>query len=1097
VDTPPPTAERKVISALFADLVGFTAASEQADPEDVGARLAAYHRAVRQEVERYGGRVEKLIGDGVFAVFGAPTAHEDDPERAVRSALRIQDSIDRLNEQRPELELEVRVAVTTGEAVVRLDAAGDQEGVVGDVVNTASRLQQLAPPGGILVDERTYLATRSIIEYEARAPVTVKGKLGELPIWRALDARSRYGVGVEIEAGTPFIGRRRDLRLLMDTFERVLGESSVQLVTISGEPGVGKSRLVTEFQQSLDGRPELVWWRQGRCLPYGEGVSFWALGEIVKAQAGILETESTAEADAKLVAALGNLVDDSRDREWLRARLSPLVGGTAAPSGADRAEVFSAWLRFFEALAAANPLVMVFEDLHWADPSLIEFIDYLVDRSVDAPILVLCVTRPDLFGAYPQWGGGKRNAGSIALSPLSPDETGELVASLGAADLGEDRVGMLIERSGGNPLYATEFVRMLQDRGAANVDGEVPLPDTVQALIAARLDLLPVEEKSLLQASAVVGKMFWVGALSFVTQQDPGAVTDLLVKLTRKELVRPVRRSSMKGQAEYGFWHGLVQDVAYGQLPRETRLRTHVAVARWMEAASGDRLGDAAELLAHHYTEALELARRLDEEDEELTEQTRRFLVMAGDRVVDLDAAKAVSYYRRALDLSPPAAEAARVLTKLGRIEGLSGELEAGETDLTAAVLRAREAGDPALEALATSELAAAMWLRGDADRVDEYDRGARELLSRVEPGPVSAKVLAYSAAHTWLRGFHDEAIELAREAVAAARRWDPGESLIRALFALGGSRLYLGDRAGLDDQWEALELSLEKGLSRMAIVGYNNVATYLLVLEGPDGAVRMMEEAVAMAAERGLEVQRGWSRMTLIESLYQTDSWDRLRAELAELLDEYSGQETQVAIGAASWTARVAFDSDDTEGAAHYGERFLDGARSIQDAQFLVPALAFMSLVEFERGALDTAEAHVTEFEKVTEASPQFRALNLPSVAEALVGLGDPDRLESLMEGIEPVSPVAEHCLGWSRAILLEGRGEPEEGAATYQVAAAGLSGLHTLLEAYTSLGAGRCLAALGRHDEAKDWLDRARRRAGGLGAQRVIRLVEEVGAG
>ena len=361
---------------LFCDLVGFTAASDAADPEDVRARIRPYHQRLRQEIERYGGTVEKFVGDAVMAVFGAPVAHEDDAERAVRAGLRILEAIEELNEADPALSLQVRIGIDTGEAVVALGARPEQgEGIVtGDVVNTASRLQGAAPVDGVAVSERTYRQTERIFDYEPLAPVAVKGKAEALALWRPLRARARFGTDVTRTHSTPLVGRELEKPLLVGTFERAAQQRSCQLVTIVGEPGVGKSRLCAELFAYIEDREGLVRWRQGRCLPYGEGIAFWALGEIVKAEAGILESDSPQAAAAKLERALP---EHDPDLPWLRARLAPLVGAVAEPAAQE--ESFAAWRRFCEWLAADGPAVLVFEDLHWADPALLSFLEHLAD----------------------------------------------------------------------------------------------------------------------------------------------------------------------------------------------------------------------------------------------------------------------------------------------------------------------------------------------------------------------------------------------------------------------------------------------------------------------------------------------------------------------------------------------------------------------------------------------------------------------------------------------------------------------------------------------------------------------------------------------
>jgi class 3 adenylate cyclase len=348
--------ERKVVTVLFCDLVGFTSRSDRADPEDVGAMLRPFHTRLRGEIERVGGTLDKLIGDAVMAVFGVPAVHEDDPERAVRCALRMLDAIAELNQAHPVLELAVRIGINTGEALVALDRGADSEGVVGDVVNTAARLQGVAPVNGVVVGEATWRATRMLFAYEQLAPVQVKGKAEPVPIWQVLGARSRPGVDVAEQLATPLIGRGEELATLQRCYRQAFSEHAVQLVTLLGEPGVGKSRLVREFAGFADAQPELVAWRRGHCLSYGEAVGFWALGEVIKAQAGILESDDPREGAAKLDAAVRAVAGDPSEREWLKARLAPLVGlATAAEAPAGRDESFMAWRRFLQLVAAQGP----------------------------------------------------------------------------------------------------------------------------------------------------------------------------------------------------------------------------------------------------------------------------------------------------------------------------------------------------------------------------------------------------------------------------------------------------------------------------------------------------------------------------------------------------------------------------------------------------------------------------------------------------------------------------------------------------------------------------------------------------------------------
>jgi class 3 adenylate cyclase len=482
--------ERKVITVLFADLVGFTSRSEQLDPEDVEAILQPYHERLRYELERWGGTVEKFIGDAVVAFFGAPVAGENDPERAVRAALAIRDWA------AEEGGVEVRIAVNTGEALVNLAARPEAgEGMAaGDVVNTTARLQSAAPTNGILAGETTYRATAETIEYREHPAVEAKGKEEPVAVWEVVAARARFGVDLAPETTTPLVGRDRELESLVGTLARARRQRSPELVTLVGVPGIGKSRLVGELFQSIERGGELTFWRQGRSLPYGEGVSYWALAEMVKAQAGILETDGAQEVDAKLRSVVEHLMSD--DVEWVVSHLRPLVG--QGDAGGSQEEAFAAWRRFFEALAEEHALVLMFEDIQWADDGLLDFIEHLTDWATDVPLFILCTARRELLERRPTWGGGKVNAATIALAPLTDEETARLIWALGAETPQE-----LLERCGGNPLYAEQYVRMLAERGTTEA-----LPESVQGIIAARLDSLPAEEKVVLQDAAVVGKVF-------------------------------------------------------------------------------------------------------------------------------------------------------------------------------------------------------------------------------------------------------------------------------------------------------------------------------------------------------------------------------------------------------------------------------------------------------------------------------------------------------------------------------------------------------------------------------------------------------------
>jgi class 3 adenylate cyclase len=586
--------ERKVVTVLFADLVDSTSRAERLDPEDVRGLLAPYFASVRAEVERFGGTVEKFIGYAVVAVFGAPVAHEDDPERAVRAAFAMREAVGGLNDG-SDLDLHLRIGVNTGEAIVSLGAVETGVGIVtGDVVNTCQRLETAAPVDGILVGETTYRATAGAVEYRDAGAVTAKGKSEPVPAWEAL----RPLEGIE-RPSTPLVGRWQELSQLLDALVRVREERTPQLVSLVGVPGIGKTRLARELVTAVEADPDAATWLRGRCLPYGDGISFAAPAEMARAQAGILASDSEDEAAAKLRAAVEALPGEA-DAGWLETHLRPLVGLEAEAPEA-REDSFAAWRRFFEALAEVRPLVLVFEDLHWADPGVLDFVDHLVDWASGVPLLVLCTARPELLERRPDWGGGKRNAITISLSPLSDEETGDLVGALLGHEPPTAVAEVVLAHAEGNPLYAEEYARMLLERGLlirTDVSvGDLPLPESVQGTIAARIDTLPSGEKAVLQVSAVVGKVFWLGAVAACAGLERDQAEALLHALERKEFVRRERRSSIADEVQYAFRHVLVQEGAYAQLPRPRRAEAHERAAAWLESLAAEEL---AEQLAYH-----------------------------------------------------------------------------------------------------------------------------------------------------------------------------------------------------------------------------------------------------------------------------------------------------------------------------------------------------------------------------------------------------------------------------------------------------------------------------------------------------------------
>ena len=1060
--------ERKVVSVLFCDLVGFTAASENADPEEVAARIAPYHQRTRERIEAFGGTVEKFIGDAVMAVFGAPVTHEDDPERAVRAGLAVLEAIEELNAADGALALSVRVGVNTGEAVVSLAARPELgEGMVtGDVVNTAARIQAQAPVDGVAVGESTFRATERVFVYESLEPIVAKGKSEPVAVWWALRSTARFGSDVIRSMTTPLVGRELDLTLLRGTFDKVVGERGVHLVTVVGEPGVGKSRLVAELFAHVDSGDILVRWRQSRCLPYGEGITFWALGEIVKAHAGIFESDPPDVATSKLEAVL----PDSDERPWLRARLLPLLGIDAGDVAAHE-ELFTAWRKFLESVAERDPLVLVVEDIHWADPALLAFLEHLADWAQGVPLLIICTARPELYETHPKWGGGLRNATPINLSPLSDTDTAKLVSALlEQAALPVETQQLLLEQAGGNPLYAEEFVLMLRDRdlldthGTLRSDAEVPFPDSIQALIAARLDTLPQERKALLQDAAVMGRVFWGGSVCAMGDRDSREVKQALHELSRKELVRPARQSSMEGEAEYGFWHLLVRDVAYAQIPRAQRAAKHLAAADWLESKAGERVEDLAEVLAYHTGEALTLAEATGDTtlQAEITPRAARYALLAGERALGLDTGKALDLLDRARALTSDTDPGfPLVLLRWADAARQDGRQRDAAAALAQAADLFQAQGDVLHAGEAITLLSDVHWNVGEPD--------ARALVEQavtlLEPIPGPELV----AALTGVAGFHMSS-GASREAIAAADRAltladqqglpVPG----RALGYRGISRCTLGDLDGLTDMEQALDLLTSEGEGRDAAVLQHNLAITRGNLEGSAAAITGFEQARVFAEARGLTEVAQIARVGSVTAFVQTGRFDEALTQtdlLLPLLRASGDRLAEAELLATQAVALVDRGEDATEPAAHALQIARDTGEPIYltaAARGAVPALLATGDTVAARTLLDEIA------NTPNHNDPEWYARGLPALARAAHTLDDPGLLARLAADVPNTLPTQQHALATVHAIQTEQAGDHAHATTLHADAAQRWEQFtHVLEQAHTLLAQGRCLTHTG----------------------------------
>jgi class 3 adenylate cyclase len=1069
--------ERKVVSVLFCDLVGFTSRAERLDVEDVRGVLAPYYARLRGELERFGGTVEKFIGDAVMALFGAPVAHEDDPERAVRAALAVREAIAEFNEQDPGLDLHVRVGVTTGEALVALDARpAEGEGMAaGDVVNTAARLQAAAPIDGVLVDEATFRATERAIEHGTAEPVQAKGKAAPVTVWRALGPRASLGVDVAQVPRTTLVGRQRELDLLRAALARARGDSVLQFVTLVGVPGIGKSRLVFELLQQVAAEAELTTWRQGRCLAYGQGVALWALGEILKAQSGILESDPAKEAEAKLRRAVADLVADEREAAWIVGHLRPLVGLVSTEVVGDRqTEAFAAWRRFLEALAEHGPTVLVVEDLHWADEALLDFLDHLIDWAADVPLLVVATARPELLVRRPGWGGGKPNAATVSLAPLSDDDTAWLVASLlDQALLPAELQAALLARAGGNPLYAEEYVHMLAERGfLRRVAGRwrlepadaLPLPETVQGIIAARLDALEPEDKELLTNAAVLGKVSWTGALAALSGSEPFLLEQHLHTLERREFLRRERRSAVAGERQYAFRHVLVRDVAYGQLPRAQRADKHRRAAEWLEALSSDRAEDRAELLAHHYAAALRFAKASGQDTAVLSERARLASREAGDRALDLNAfAAAVRWYAAALELWPADdPERPWLLFRLGQArvhaEQAGGDLLAEARDGLLA------AGDRETAAEAESLVSHLAWWQGQGERALGHARRAAELLADAPPSRSRARVLAELSILLMLAGKVDQAIGVGRETLAIADHLDLDDMRARALNYLGTTRVLSGDHGGLADLERAVAIAVQRNLPE-SVEAYVNLGACLVELgDLARGFARQAEGR--QAAERfGIT---GWLRHLQAEQVMEyfwRGRWDSALRHADEFIAEseassrhYMESVCRLARG------RIRLARGDLPAASEDADKQLAFARMATDPQVLNSALAFRARVALVTGDSDQASTYTGELLAMLVQQAELHAVAEWSadLAAVLVGLGRGNDLRELAASKAVSTP-------WLEAAAAFAGSGFEQAAERY----AEIGSLPD--EAFARLRAAEQLLAAGRRAEGNTELQRA----------------------
>jgi len=1089
-------AERRLVSILFADLVGFTPIAEQRDPEEVREILSTYFDRMREVVSRHGGTIEKFIGDAVMALWGTPVAHEDDAERAVRTALTMVATVDRLNEelQLPEATLAIRVGVLTGEAAITVGAEG-QGMVAGDLVNTASRVQAVAPAGWVLVDEVTRRATESAVAHEEAGTPMLKGKSAPIPVWRALRVvAGKGGSGKALGLEAPFVGRDEELRQVVDLFHATGREGKARLVSVTGVAGIGKSRLAWEFEKYVDGLVEPVLWHRGRCLAYGEGVTYWALAEMVRMRAGILEEEPSESVAAKLREAVATHVPEIEEREWVEPRLAQLLGGDAA-AGFERQELFGAWRLFLERLTHSSPVVMVFEDLQWADTALLDFIEYLLDWARNRPIFILTLARPELAERRSGWGASARTFTSLFLEPLFSDAMEELVRGL-VPGLPDDLVERIRDRAEGVPLYAVETIRMLLDRGLVRreesryvVAGDVDtltVPETLQSLIAARLDGLSDGERGLLRDASVLGRTFGKEALAALTGRTPSELSELLASLTRKELlgVDSDPRSPELGQ--YGFLQALVREVAYQTLTKKERKARHLAVARFLQSDWPEE-EEVVQIVASHYLEALRLAPDAPDAPEVRT-QAQQSLSRAGERAASLGASEeARRYFERALDLAHEPLEQARLMLRAGEMAWDDGRAdEALAYGERACQLFESEGG---VRAAARASARVAQWL-WNQDRIDEALQrmeAAVQVLSRLPPDESLAEIVTELGRLYFFHGDREKALEQIEEALRLAEGFQLPRLLSQALNTKSVILSAIGrPEEALALVRHALALAERHGDMEAALRAYNNLAVEVRAAERHSEALELSERGLALARRLGIRAWEWQFAAQIGLTQVEMGEWDEALRSVSIVPDpdEVPGSKwpfSATLIGTVGIHVHRG-DMDAAERSFRLVQELIGDSHDAQ-ARATVGLLRAMVLLGRgdHRGALAAAEVTVSLSLEVLGFDLYTKHALACSVTAA-AHVGDLESARELFELVES-RPPGEIPLGTKaqaarfRALLASARGETQGIEPEFRAAEAIFEEIGTIFDlAVIRLEHAEWLAGQGEVGWARELLDQSR---------------------
>jgi len=1089
-----PVSERRLVSVLFADLVGFTALAEGRDPEAVRDLLSRYFELATDVISRYGGTVEKFIGDAVMALWGAPTAHEDDAERAVRAALELVDSVRTLGPG-----VMARCGVLTGEAAVTLGAR-DQGMVAGDLVNTASRLQSVAAPGTVLVGETTQRVTSGAVAYEEAGEHVLKGKTAPAAAWRAVRIVSeRRGRGRDDRLEAPFVGRDAELRLLKDLFHATSRERRVRLVSITGQAGLGKSRLAREFLRYVDGVVESVWWHEGRSPSYGEGITFWALGEMVRSRARLLESDDPAMTRGRIADMVAEYVPDEAERRRIEPALLALLGVGDVPAGG-AAELFSAWRTFFERLASTGVVALLFEDLQWADAGTLDFIEHMLEWSRNVPILIITLARPELLERRPGWGAGKRAFLALDLQPLDEPSMRALLGGL-VTGLPEAAVRSIVARAEGIPLYAVETIRMLVADGRlvelpaggfapAGELGELAVPDTLHALIAARLDGLEHADRALVQDAAVLGQSFRLDAVAAVAGLDPAEIAPRLERLVRQDLLHQEVDPRSPERGQFAFVQALIREVAYSTLALRDRRARHLAAARHFESIGDEELAGA---LAAHYVAAYRSSMEGSEADA-LAGQARIALRAAADRATSLGApGQAVMFLDQAIELTPDPAAKAELHERAGR-----SALDSARADVSLAHYEAATAiwvtlGDRSAQARTVAWEGQALSMIRRRDEALARLAAAWEQFRDLGADDPNLVLLARGLAGSYmLTGDYERANALADQALASAERLGLADIAAEALVVMGTTAFYRGR------QWQARalltgarQLAEEAGLHDTALRVMITLPSFV-ALDDPRASLALQQGAIELARRLG---RRGSELAILFnstEDARRTGDWDwavrELEASMQLDVDETS------ALGSRGQLAfyEIYRGRADPQAVAELGEALY----ALEDRDMHSAVDDFGGSYAHAQGRWADAAAAWMRIADISDLNAPYA---LPRAGRVAVLARDPalaqvalDRLAAL--GTRGRAVDADRST--IRAGLAAMAGDGDAARAGYRTALAsyrdlGLAWDEALVgqEAASMLGAG--------DPEIAGWVETARATLGRLGAAPMLALLEQAVAG